>query len=101
MERQARSRVQTGATVVAHRPPIPPAIKRNTLLLAVTQAFVGVGNQALAGPDREHSVLHRPVHRALRLLAEALATLEASGRGDDRGAGREAALTDYPSGGSV
>jgi len=45
MEHQARSRVRTGATVVAHRPPIPPAIKRNTLLLAVTQAFVGVGNQ--------------------------------------------------------
>ena len=45
MARQARSRVQTGATAAAHRPPIPPAIKRNTLLLAVTQAFVGVGNQ--------------------------------------------------------
>jgi len=45
MERQASSRVQTSATVVAHLPPIPPAIKRNTLLLAVTQAFVGVGNQ--------------------------------------------------------
>jgi MFS family permease len=45
MECQARSCVQTGATVVAPRPPIPPAIKRNTLLLAVTQAFVGVGNQ--------------------------------------------------------
>ena len=45
MERQASSRVQTSATVVAHLPPIPPVIKRNTLLLAVTQAFVGVGNQ--------------------------------------------------------
>ena len=60
MERQARSRVQTGATGVAHRPPIPPAIKRNTLLLAVTQAFVGVGNQALVGPDGEHSTLTTP-----------------------------------------
>src|SRR5215510_1356756 len=45
MKRQARSHGQTGATVVAYLPPIPPAIKRNTLLLAVTQAFVGVGNQ--------------------------------------------------------
>src|SRR5215831_18916487 len=47
MERQARRRVQTGTTVMAHLPPIPPAIKRNTLLLAVTQAFVGVGNQVV------------------------------------------------------
>ena len=45
MPRQARSHGQTGATAAARRPPIPPAIKRNTLLLAVTQAFVGVGNQ--------------------------------------------------------
>ena len=60
MKRQARGHVQTGATVVAPRPPIPPAIKRNTLLLAVTQAFVGVGNQALFGPDGEHSTLTPP-----------------------------------------
>jgi cation diffusion facilitator family transporter len=45
MKRQARSHAQRGATAAVHRPPIPPAIKRNTLLLAVTQAFVGVGNQ--------------------------------------------------------
>jgi MFS family permease len=45
MPRQARSHGQTGATAAARRPPIPPAVKRNTLLLAVTQAFVGVGNQ--------------------------------------------------------
>jgi len=45
MERQARSRVQTGATVVAHLPPFPPALKHNTLLLALTQAFVGLGTQ--------------------------------------------------------
>jgi len=45
MPRSARSHGQTGAPATAHRPPIPPAIKRNTLLLAVTQAFVGVGNQ--------------------------------------------------------
>jgi MFS family permease len=44
MKRQARSHGQTGAAA-DRRPPIPPAIKRNTLLLAVTQAFVGVGNQ--------------------------------------------------------
>jgi hypothetical protein len=36
MKRQARSYGQTGATAAARRPPIPPAIKRNTLLLAVT-----------------------------------------------------------------
>jgi hypothetical protein len=60
MERQARSCVQTGATVVAPLPPIPPAIKRNTLLLAVTQAFVGVENQALVRPDGEHSALTPP-----------------------------------------
>ena len=34
MERQARSRVQTDASVKAHLPPIPPGIKLNTLLLA-------------------------------------------------------------------
>jgi MFS family permease len=45
MKRQARSHGQTGAPAAARRPPIPPVIKRNTLLLAVTQAFVGVGNQ--------------------------------------------------------
>src|SRR5205823_6464690 len=45
MPRQARSHGPTGATAAARRPPLPPAIKRNTLLLAVTQAFVGVGNQ--------------------------------------------------------
>jgi hypothetical protein len=45
MPRQARSHGQTDATAAARRPPLPPAIKRNTLLLAVTQAFVGVGNQ--------------------------------------------------------
>src|SRR5262245_17294622 len=45
MPRPARSHGQTGAPATAQRPPIPPAIKRNTLLLAVTQAFVGVGNQ--------------------------------------------------------
>src|SRR5262245_26172225 len=41
----ARSHGQTGASAATGRPPIPPAIKRNTLLLAVTQACVGVGNQ--------------------------------------------------------
>jgi MFS family permease len=45
MPRQARSHGQAGPTAAAHRPPIPPAITRNTRLLAVTQAFVGVGNQ--------------------------------------------------------
>jgi hypothetical protein len=60
MERQARSRVQTGTTVVAHLLPIPPAIRCNTLLLAVTQAFVGVGNQVPVGPDGEHSTLTPP-----------------------------------------
>src|SRR5262245_46554655 len=45
MKRQARSHGQTGATAAAHRPPIPAVIKRNTRLLAVTQACVGVGNQ--------------------------------------------------------
>jgi cation diffusion facilitator family transporter len=45
MPRQARSHGQAGPTAAGHRPPIPPAITRNTRLLAVTQAFVGVGNQ--------------------------------------------------------
>jgi MFS family permease len=45
MEHQARNRIQASATATTRRPPIPLAIKRNTLLLAVTQAFVGVGNQ--------------------------------------------------------
>jgi MFS family permease len=45
MPRQARRHGPTRATAGAQRPPIPPTIKRNTLLLAVTQAFVGVGNQ--------------------------------------------------------
>src|SRR5688500_14112616 len=32
-------------TVRQASPPIPPLIKRNTILLALTQAFVGMGNQ--------------------------------------------------------
>ena len=45
MQHQARSHGQTGTTAATRRPPIPPVIKRNTLLLAVTQACVGVENQ--------------------------------------------------------
>jgi hypothetical protein len=45
MAPEARSHGQAGATTAARRPPIPPAIKRNTRLLAVTQAGVGMGNQ--------------------------------------------------------
>jgi hypothetical protein len=45
MPRQARSHGQAGPTTAGHRPPIPPAITRHTRLLAVTQAFVGVGNR--------------------------------------------------------
>src|SRR5262249_61450642 len=40
-----RTKARRGGCSKASPPPTPPAIKRNTLLLAVTQAFVGVGNQ--------------------------------------------------------
>src|SRR5262249_51017584 len=45
MPRQARSHRQTSGTAATGRPPLPAVIKRNTRLLAVTQACVGVGNQ--------------------------------------------------------
>src|SRR4029453_16141479 len=45
MPRQARSHGQAASTAAARWPPIPPAITRTTRLLAVTPAFVGVGNR--------------------------------------------------------